>query len=136
MRKQHRTRGSGSTAAGWRQRGYAEGTECCDEHICDPGLVCVVADMTQGPNGTCRLADGQECDANSECASGFCQFPSIDPAPSVGTCVQRNPAPTLSSIPLAGLGVLLGGGGIWLTRKRTRSASWTDENDLPKLRSE
>jgi hypothetical protein len=32
-------------------------------------------------------------------------------------------APALSRIPLAGLGVLLLGGGIWLTRKRTRAAA-------------
>jgi len=33
------------------------------------------------------------------------------------------PAPVLSHIPLAGLGLLLVGGGIWLTRKRTRAAA-------------
>jgi len=32
-------------------------------------------------------------------------------------------APALSPVPLAGLGLLLVGGGIWLARKRTRPAS-------------
>jgi hypothetical protein len=42
-------------------------------------------------------------------------------APECGPFLSR--APALSPIPLAGLGVLLVGGGIWIARKRTRAAA-------------
>lgn len=54
------------------------------------------------------VVPGKSCDEIPECLA-LIQPPHL--------------APALSHIPLAGLGLLLGGGGVWLTRKRTRSPS-------------
>jgi len=71
------------------------------------------SDMTS-PTCLAGSEDGVPCSESTQCLSGLCNG---------GVCVQRNPAPAVSHVPLAGLGVLLVGGGVWLTRKRTRAAS-------------
>ncbi len=89
-------------------------TRCTTDQDC----TMVSADLACGLNGFCGLADGQKCDANSECASGFCQFPLVDPP--AGTCVERNPAPAASTHTtiLMGTGLLLAG--MWSVRRVAR----------------
>jgi hypothetical protein len=87
-------------------------------HGLDFANVCLPA---TGPAPTCD----DHSDPIDHCGpvnSGWSCRP--DPAIEMVSCQPPiTGAPALSHIPLAGLGVLLVGAGIWLTRKRTRPAA-------------
>ena len=88
---------------------------------------CFVCFCADGGNHATKCSTAPLVDFDSQCPACvnehiIVQSPiACDGIADCGPFLSR--APALSNIPLAGLGLLLVGGGIWLTRKRTRSAS-------------
>ena len=101
---------------GARQAQAADGGMC---------YLCRCADVP-APNIT-KCSDSPLVDFNSQCpaCTGDHGITVVDAScnevPGCRRFISR--APALSHVSLAGLGMLLGVGGIWLTRKRTRAVA-------------
>jgi hypothetical protein len=88
-------------------------------------FVCICGDV--GPPFVTKCSTAPLVDFDSQCPPCTGEFgirTSQDPCNELPACRPfLSRAPALSHVPLAGLGVLLVIGGVWLTRKRARAAS-------------
>ena len=108
----------GLITLGGARRGLADGPQC---------FLCICGDV--GPPFVTKCSSTPLVDFASQCTPPSCTSEfgiktSTTPCNDIPACQPfLSRAPALSGVPLAGLGVLLLGGGIWLTRKRSQSAS-------------